>query len=130
MFDRKADEQALALRFAHVALPADAISCTPWTWHGGDDWRRRFLTREWDVSGMWMRVAGEQYHHGEVNRWLRVGGVDHCTAADRRNFAAALVDAGELLHMLNASAAPESGMDSRAKAYELEAQAAEAVTEL
>ena len=98
--DRNTDEQVLALRFAHVALPDDATDCGPWQWHGGDDWRRHFLTREWNVEGIWVSVAGEQRHDGDVERWLHVGGEDQCTSSDRRLLIAALTDAGQLLDSL------------------------------
>jgi hypothetical protein len=96
-----ADEQALAYRFSHVPLPDDAISCDPWDWHGGLDWRRYFLTREWDVNGVWVSVAGEQDHHGTVTRWMHVGGEDQCTSSDRRRLIVALVEAGQLLDSLD-----------------------------
>ncbi len=100
MNDQNTDEQTLAFRFAHVALPDDATDCGPWQWHGGDDWRRHFLTREWNVEGIWVSVAGEQRHTGDFNRWLHVGGEDQCTGSDRRHLISALTDAGQLLDSL------------------------------
>jgi hypothetical protein len=94
------EEQTLAYRFAHVALPEDAIGCDPWEWHGGQDWRRYFLTREWDVNGIWVSVAGEQNHHGDVKRWMHVGGEDQCTTSDRQRLIAVLIEAGRLLDAL------------------------------
>jgi hypothetical protein len=71
MRDSNTDEQqALAYRFADVALPAEATDCYPWGCYGEDDWRRGFLVREWDVAAIWVSVAGEQDHHGTVSRWL------------------------------------------------------------
>jgi hypothetical protein len=90
----------LDFRFAHVALPSDAVECQPWHRHGENDWRRFFLTREWNISEVWVSVAGEQDHHGEVKRWLHVGGEDHCSTSDRRELIAALTDAGHLLDSL------------------------------
>ena len=100
MIDGNTDEQTLAFHFAHVALPNDAIDCGPWHWHGGGDWRRHFLSREWNVAGLWVSVAGEQDHQGKVTRWMHVGGEDHCTSSDRRELIAALNDAGQLLDSL------------------------------
>lgn len=97
------DEQQAAYRYAHLELPVDAIDCDPWYWHGGDDWRRYFVTREWDVSGLWVSVAGEQDHDGKITRWLHVGGDDQCSTSDRGELIAALVDAGRLLDSLNAA---------------------------
>lgn len=98
--DCQTEEQMLAYRFAHVALPDDATDCGPWQWHGGNDWRRYFLTREWNVAGIWVSVAGEQRHHGDVERWMHVGGEDQCTGSDRRRLIEALRDAGRLLDSL------------------------------
>ena len=95
------DERALAYRFAHVPLPADAVDCSPWHWHGGDDWRRHLIIREWAVGGIWVCVAGEQTHRGEVWRWLHVGGEDQCTAVHRKQLIAALAEAGDLLESLS-----------------------------
>ena len=103
------DEQALAYRFAHVALPEDATACDPWEWHGGEDWRRYFLTRDWDVNGIWVSVAGEQDHLGTVTRWMHVGGEDQCTASDRKHLIAVLLEAGQLLDRLEETAAPLLG---------------------
>jgi hypothetical protein len=98
--DSSYGEQALAYRFAHLPLPVDAIDCEPWQWHG-DEWRRHFLSREWNIAGVWISVAGEQNHRGRVSRWLHVGGEDRCTSSDRQRLIAALVDAGQLLDALN-----------------------------
>jgi hypothetical protein len=68
--------------------------------HGDDDWRRPFLTREWEVAGLWVSVAGEQDHHGDVTRWVHVGGEDQCTGSDRGHLIAALTDAGTLFDSL------------------------------
>jgi hypothetical protein len=94
------DEQTLAYRFAHVALPDDAVQCGPWQWHGGDDWRRYFLTREWNVAGIWVSVEGEQGHHGDVRRWMHVGGEDGFSTADRHDLMTALQEAGRLFDSL------------------------------
>lgn len=101
MVESYIDEQTLTRRFACVDLPADAIESGPWQPHGDDDWRRHFLTREWNLHGLSVRVAGQQDSHGDVTRWMHVGGEDHCTSSDRLGLITALVDAGELLHMLN-----------------------------
>jgi hypothetical protein len=98
------DEQALAFRFAHVSLPEEAIDCEPWHSHGDEDWRRVFLIREWEIEGIWVSVAGEQSHDGQVRRWLHVGGEDRCTSSDRQRLIAALVEAGRLLDSLNDAA--------------------------
>lgn len=105
MRDLTDDEQRLAFRFAHVPLPADATACDPWEWHGELDWRRYFLTREWEIAGLWISVAGEQNHHGEISRWMHVGGDDQCSTSDRRDLIAALIEAGQLLDGLNADGA-------------------------
>lgn len=94
------DEQALAVRFTHVPLPSEAIECEPWLSHGDADWRRHFLIREWEIAGLWVSVAGEQNHHGEVRRWLHVGGEDQCTSSDRQRLITALIEAGRLLDSL------------------------------
>jgi hypothetical protein len=94
------DEGAVALRFCHVGLPDDAIECHPWRRHGVTEWRRRFLTREWEVAGIWISVVGEQNHRGEVTRWMHVGGEDRCTSSDGRQLIAALEAAGQLLDSL------------------------------
>jgi hypothetical protein len=96
------EEQALAYRFAHVPLPMDAICCDPWTWHGPHDWRRFFLTREWEVNGIWVSVAGEQNHRGGITRWMHVGGDDQCSTSDRTDLIVALVEAGRLFDDLTA----------------------------
>jgi hypothetical protein len=104
MRDLTDDEQRLSYRFAHVPLPADATTCDPWERHGENDWRRYFLTREWDIAGIWVSVAGEQNHLGDVTRWMQVGGDDQCSTSDRRGLITALEDAGRLLDSLNAGA--------------------------
>jgi hypothetical protein len=91
------DQQVLAYRFAALALPPDATECDPWEWHGAQDWRRYFLTKDWDIGGIFVTVGGEQNHHGGVIRWLHVGGSDQCDGADRRDLIDALTDAGKLL---------------------------------
>jgi hypothetical protein len=96
------DQQQLAYRFAALALRADATGCDPWEWHGDLDWRRYFVTREWDVGGVWVSVGGEQSHRGHLTRWLHVGGEDQCDGADRHQLIQALTDAGELLEGLQA----------------------------
>ena len=101
MCDLSDHEQVLANRFAHLPLPDDATDCEPWCWHG-EDWRRHFLTREWEVAGLWVSVAGEQNHHGDVRRWMHVGGEDHCTTSDREQLIAALVQAGQLFDAVTA----------------------------
>jgi hypothetical protein len=103
MRDLSYDEQALAFRFSHLPLPADAIDCEPWHFQDGD-WRRQFLVREWEIAGLWVSVAGEQDRHGQVKRWLHVGGEDHCTAPNRQLLIAALVEAGHLLDSLKEAA--------------------------
>lgn len=95
-------EQQLAYRFAHLLLPEDAVRCDPWFWHGDDDYRRYFLTRDWDVEGIWIEVAGEQNHRGEVTRWMHIGGEDQCDTSDRMRLIAVLVEAGELYDSLTA----------------------------
>jgi hypothetical protein len=95
------DEQALALCFAHLPLPEDAIDCEPWHWHR-DDWRRLFLTQEWYVAGLWISVAGEQNRYGDITRWMHVGGEDQCTTSDRKRLIAALQQAGQVLDSLMA----------------------------
>lgn len=100
MRDLTDDERRLAFRFAEVALPPDAIACDPWDWHGGDSYRRYFLTREWNVAGIWVSVAGEQDHEGEITRWMHVGGEDQCSTSDRRQLIVALQEAGELFDSL------------------------------
>ena len=95
------NEQATALRFAHVALPPDATECEPWVLHAGE-WRRFFLVREWNIGGIWVSVAGDQSEHGDVRRWMHVGGEDECKGSDRRALIAALHAAGQLLDSLNA----------------------------
>ena len=102
MRDLTDDEQQLAYRFAAVALPPDAIACDPWEWHGGTSYRRYFLTREWNVAGIWVSVAGEQDHEGGITRWMHVGGEDQCSTSDRRELIVALQEAGELLDALQA----------------------------
>jgi hypothetical protein len=91
--------QATALRFAHVALPADAIDCDQWVWHA-DAWRRFFLTREWNIGDIWVSVAGEQTDDGELRRWMVVGGEDKFSSSDRRALIAAIEEAGRLLDSL------------------------------
>jgi hypothetical protein len=91
------EQQSLAFRFAALALPLDATDCDPWEWHGAGDWRRYFLTKEWDVSGLWVSVGGEQNHFGKVKRWLHVGGEDQCDDSDRHQLIDALTEAGKLL---------------------------------
>jgi hypothetical protein len=98
--DLSQKEQAMAYRFAHVALPDDAVDCDVWRWHGDDDWRRYFQTREWHISGIWVSVAGEQDHHGNIKRWMHVGGEDECATSDRSQLIIALLEAGELLDSL------------------------------
>jgi hypothetical protein len=95
------NEQATALRFAHVALPPDATECEPWVLNAGG-WRRFFLVREWNIGGIWVSVAGEQTERGDVRRWMNVGGEDECKGSDRRTLIAALQDAGQLLDSLTA----------------------------
>jgi hypothetical protein len=94
------EEQALAFRFAHLPLPDGVTSCDPWLAHGQDDWRRLFVIREWEIAGLWVSVAGEQDHHGNVTRWLHVGGDDQCRSSDRQRLILALVEAGRLLDSL------------------------------
>jgi hypothetical protein len=94
------DEQDLAYRFAHVALPEDAVACDPWASHGEQDWRRYFLTREWDVNGIWVSVAGEQNQDGEITRWMHVGGEDQCDTSERAELIAALIEAGQIFDAL------------------------------
>ncbi|TPG35847.1 hypothetical protein [Mycolicibacterium hodleri] len=96
-----ADEQQLAYRFAHLPLPNDAVSCDPWSSHGEGDWRRYFLTRVWDIAGIWVEVAGEQNHHGEITRWLHIGGEGQCDTSDRERLIAAITEAGELYDQLH-----------------------------
>jgi hypothetical protein len=62
------------------------------------------MTREWDVSGFWVSLAGEQNHYGEVTRWMHVGGDDQCSTSDRGDLIAALLEAGQLLDTLNSLA--------------------------
>jgi hypothetical protein len=93
------EQQEFALRFADVALPPDATDCEPWQWHAGA-WRRFFLTREWNIAGIWVSVAGEQTHDGDVRRWMHVGGEDECRTSDRHALIAALEEAGKLLDSL------------------------------
>jgi hypothetical protein len=95
------DEQRLAYRFAHLPLPDDAVACDPWSIHGEDDWRRYFLSRAWDVAGIWVEVAGEQDHYGNVTRWMHVGGEDQCSTSDRVLLLAAIAEAGELYDALS-----------------------------
>ncbi|MBJ7340967.1 hypothetical protein [Mycolicibacterium sp.] len=102
MLDSNTDVQILAYFFADLALPADAIDCGPWGWHGVDDWRRGFLTWERDVAAISVTVAGEQNHHGEVTRWLHVSGDGECTARERQQLIATLATAGELFDSLMA----------------------------
>ena len=97
MLDTNNSRPRLFRRFAHLDVPPEAIDCAPWHWHGGNDWRRHFVVREWNVGGLWVSVAGEQNHRGEVRRWLHVGGEDQCTTSDRHRLIAALVEAGQLL---------------------------------
>ena len=100
------NEQALAHRFAALLIPHDATECGAWGWRGQDDWRRGFLTREWDVGGIWVSVAGEQDHHGTIRRWVHVGGEDRCTGSDRGRLIAALFDAGRLFDSLQSDRSP------------------------
>jgi hypothetical protein len=100
MLNPNTDEQSLAYRFASLALPDDATDCGAWQWHGGDDWRRPFTVREWEVVGVWVSVAGEQNHHGSVTRWVHVSGEDQCNPTDRSRLISALIDAGSLLDSL------------------------------
>jgi len=93
------DEQGLALRFAHIALPNDAIDCEPWEWHA-DAWRRFFAVKDWHVAGVSVGVAGEQTHRGVVTRWIYVGGEDQFTSSGRHRLMQALTDGGELLDHL------------------------------
>ena len=103
-----ADEQMLAYRFAHLALPLDAVSCDPWQWHGDQDWRRYFLTREWDIDGIWVSVAGEQNHRGGITRWMHVGGEDQCDTSDRTQLIVALCEAGRLFDALTGAETPRT----------------------
>jgi hypothetical protein len=103
MRDLTDEQQALAYRFADLALPLDATECDPWEWHGTQDWRRYFLTRDWDVGGIFVTVGGEQNHLGDVVRWLHVGGNDQCDGSDRRTLIDALTAAGTLLDGLQLS---------------------------
>jgi len=96
------DEQVLAYRFAHLALPADASGCDPWVCHGHGDWRRYFVTQEWDVGATFVSVGGEQNHHGEIRRWLHVVGEDHLDKADRLRLTEAMENGRRLLDGLNA----------------------------
>ena len=73
MRDLTDDEQQLAYRFAAVALPPDAIACDPWEWHGGTSYRRYFLTREWNVAGIWVSAPG--------NKTTKVESPAGCTSA-------------------------------------------------
>jgi hypothetical protein len=93
------EQQNLAFRFAHVALPAYATDCEPWEWHE-DAWRRFFAIQEWNVGSICVSVAGEQTHHGNVTRWLQVGGEDKFTKSSRRHLMEALELAGQLLDSL------------------------------
>jgi hypothetical protein len=93
------EEQALALRFAHVPLPPDATDCEAWQWHA-DAWRRFFLVKEWNIGGIWVSVAGEQTEYGDVRRWMHVGGEDACRGSDRHTLIEALEEAGQLLDSL------------------------------
>jgi hypothetical protein len=97
MGDLTDEQQWLAFRFAALPLPLDATGCDPWKQRGAEDWRRYFLTREWDVDGLLVSVGGEQNHLGEVSRWLHIGGDDHSDSSDRRQLIGALMDAGKLL---------------------------------
>src|ERR1700761_704065 len=97
------EEQSLAYRFAHLPLPHEAISCDPWLSHGQDDWRRQFVIREWEIAGLWVSVAGEPDHRGNVTRWMHVGGDDQCSSSDRQRLIVALVEGGRLLDSLNRS---------------------------
>jgi hypothetical protein len=97
MGDLTDEQQWLAFRFAGIPLPLDATGCDPWEWHGSQDWRRYFMTREWDVDGLWVSVGGEQNHLGQISRWLHVGGDDQSDSADRQELVAALTEAGHLL---------------------------------
>ncbi len=98
------DQQQLAYRFAHLLLPLDAVACEPWESVGDDDddWRRFFITREWDVTGICVSVGGEQNHRGDVTRWMHVGGEDQCSTSQRSALISALLAAGSLLDALNA----------------------------
>jgi hypothetical protein len=100
MGDLTDEQQWLAFRFAAVALPLDATGCDPWEWHSPEDWRRYFLTREWDVDGLCVSVGGEQNHLGKTSRWLHVGGDDHSDSSDRHELVDALKEAGRLLEEL------------------------------
>ncbi|MET0704445.1 MAG: hypothetical protein ABWY93_32745 [Mycobacterium sp.] len=93
-------QQRLAYRFAHVPLPDDAIACHPWCEYGDDDARRYFLTREWRIGDIWVEVAGEQNHRGEVTRWVHVDGEDQLGPLGRVELIAAIVEAGQLYDTL------------------------------
>jgi hypothetical protein len=101
MRDFNTNEQLLAAYFADVARPDEATECGPWRKRGEHDWRRGFLVKEWEVAGLWVSVAGEQDHHGNVTRWVHVGGEDRCSASERRLLIAAVTRAGELLEELS-----------------------------
>lgn len=99
-------ESELAARFAGVSLPNDAIENDAWRRHGAEDWRRHFLSKEWNVAGIWVSVAGEQNHHGGIRRWMHVGGEDQCTTSDRRQLVIAIEEAGRLLDALVGGSGP------------------------
>ena len=101
-----ASEQRLAFRFARVPLPEDAIACDPWSEHGEDDWRRYFLIREWQAADIWVEVAGEQDHHGQVTRWVHVDGEGQCDATQRVQLIEAITEAGQLYELLAAHSNP------------------------
>ena len=100
MRDQNVNEQSLALRFSHVALPDDAVDCEPWEWHA-NAWRRFFSVRDWHVGAVSVGVAGEQTHRGHIRRWVYVGGEDQFALADREPLIRALIDAGKLLDSLS-----------------------------
>jgi hypothetical protein len=100
MRDLTADEQALAYRFAHVQLPLDAVICDPWIEHGDDDWRRYFLTRDWQVGDVWVEVSGEQDHHGGIVRRMHLVTEGDCSTADWPHLITALTEAQELFETL------------------------------
>jgi hypothetical protein len=73
------------------------VRCEPWEWHD-DDWRRFSTVKQWNIGSICVRVAGEQTHHGQVTRWLHVGGDDNFTKSNRRHLMEPLDDAENLLH--------------------------------